>query len=440
MQTEHVTWFENERGIHPETLEAFRVTSENSTVVLPYATGGAKHRAGIPHGERKFWFTKGMQPGLFLAPHAESTKTAFLVEGETDTMRLWQEFDGEADKKPMPGIAGLSGVDTWRDELAVYLEPYEAVYVVLDNDQDYMVQGRVENAWRCIRKGLGSKAKRLRLPNGVKDLCEFFELYSLDELRALVTTPAAGVFHYQSLDVSAPPAPPDWLINGLVCKGDVCLMLGEPGVGKSVVSLSVAVAVAEGFPDWLGHRMHGGGRVLVVDEENPVDVAHSRLASLGLTERGNRNLRYLSRQGVRVDKFPERILDDAIAFDPTLIVLDSLTRLHTQDENSAGAMAAVFNDGINPLARETGATVLLLHHANKGDGGSAFNRSRGSSDIVASVDTALDVRASAVDGHVNIVHAKTRRGRRDNTISARIIDKPNGGVDLIRTAGVEVPF
>lgn len=77
----------------------------------------------------------------------------------------------------------------------------------------------------------------------------------------------------------------------------------------------------------------------------------------------------------------------------TLIALDSLTRIHTQDENAAGAMSALHNDGIKPLARDTGAAVIIIHHTNKGQG-SAYTRARGSTDIVYAMDAGIDVRPS----------------------------------------------
>jgi AAA domain-containing protein len=78
-------------------------------------------------------------------------------------------------------------------------------------------------------------------------------------------------------------------------------------------------------------------------------------------------------------------------YNPTLIVLDSLTRIHTQDENAVGAMSALYNDGIKPLARETGAAVVLIHHTNKGQR-SSYTRARGSSDIVYAMDGGIDAR------------------------------------------------
>ena len=79
--------------------------------------------------------------------------------------------------------------------------------------------------------------------------------------------------------------------------------------------------------------------MLYVDEENPEALVPHRLRKLGLTPEGAKNVRYLHRQGVRLDRRPELILDEALDWQPTLIVLDSLTRLHTKDENNAGEIA-----------------------------------------------------------------------------------------------------
>ena len=97
--------------------------------------------------------------------------------------------------------------------------------------------------------------------------------------------------------------------------------------------------------------------------------------------------------GIRLDGSDADVLVEELSIlEPALVVLDSLTRFHTEDENHAGAMAALFHNAIKPLARETGAGVVLIHHANKTDSNSSYKRSRGSGDITASVDSGFDVR------------------------------------------------
>ncbi len=69
-----------------------------------------------------------------------------------------------------------------------------------------------------------------------------------------------------------------------------------------------------------------------------------------------------------------------------MIVFDSLVRFHEADENSAKQMAEVFGK-LRSIA-EVGATAFLIHHQGK----SRTSLYRGSSDILAGVDAAFEIR------------------------------------------------
>lgn len=413
-------FFLNERGITAETLEAFGVSVSGDSAAFPYPHG-TKHRKH--DGEkRQFWSEPKGELGLFGLRSVNGESVMFLVEGETDTMRLWQEIDDKS-----IGVVGLPGIEAWKEGYTKHFAAAETVYVILDNDTDYKVQSRVDNCWRNIRKSLGKKATRIYLPDGINDVCEFFNTYDLETLRMLAERKEEGLWHYKALDLTKEPSPPDWLVHELIAHKDRTMMIGEPGVGKSWLSMGLAVAVAQRWETFLGRKLRAdNARVLYVDEENPEALVHWRLNRLGLTKVGVSNIRYLSQQGIRLDKYPDRILDEALDWEPTLIVLDSLTRLHTKEENNAGEISAIFNDGINPLARETGATLLILHHVNKTDSSSSFTRARGSSDITASPDTGLDVRK--LDNGIAIHQYKSRWIAEGNSIRARIEDTPDGKV------------
>lgn len=426
-----------ERGISDETLEAFGVVFEgDDTLHLPY-TSGIKGRRLDSEGKRHFFFVEGNASGLFLSPSFGQSEISFLVEGETDAMRLWQELRrGGSDAD----VAGIGGINNWRPELAEYFSPATRVWTVLDNDADYNVRAVVDKSWSDIRTDLGMRAMRVRLPDKpmvIKDLCEFFEMgFEIDDLRKLCERAQSGDLHYDALDLLAGPEETDWLVEGILARGDVALVVGEPGVGKSWLSMDLANKIAGHGGKWLGHNvLKNGGKVLYVDEENPRDVVRHRLRLLGFDASTASNIRYLHQQGIRLDRRPEQLLDEAIAFQPDLIVLDSLTRLHTQEENNAGAMASLFNDGINPLARQTNSGLLLLHHANKSDSSSSFIRTRGSSDISASVDTGLDVRHSETSGRLTITHFKSRRSEAGKFVQAAIARSPSGGVEIQTKTG-----
>lgn len=412
-------WFKYNKGITVETLEAFGVRSDDDYewVVFPFPHGEKKRYIGP--GKRMFASDKGVRLGMFHGP-LEETNYCFLVEGETDTMRLWQEG--------IKSVYGIPGAYSLKQEDADILNKYDIVYVVLDNDADYNTAAKIEKAWGTIRGMLGSKAKRLIIPEDVKDVVEFFESYTKDTFISLVKDCKAGAFNYNSLDLTLPPPEYEWLVDGIIAKGDTTLLVGEPNVGKSWITLSLAVAMANGDDKWINWDLKHHGKVLYVDEENPHDVVYHRLRQLGAEKLDN--MRYLHRQGIRLDRRFDRFLDDAIAYQPSLIVLDSLTRLHTQDENNAGAMAALFNDSINVLTKETGAAIIVLHHTNKGDASSSYVRTRGSSDIGAAVDCGLEARAEA-PGRFRLVHFKSRRKQAGGVTHLEIKDQADGGIKLM---------
>ena len=426
-------WFEKERGISRETLRRFNVgVREDGAVTLPYPNG-EKIRKGIPHGEREFYFTSGRKPDLFNQQDAGRDEV-FLVEGETDTMRLWQELGSDHPN----GVVGLSGIETWHDDLAHHFTG-QRVYVILDNDKDYNVQGRVDSAWRHIRASLGSKARRVRLPGDVKDICEFFHTgYSLDNLwMLLVSSPSQS--RWTPLDLTQEPPPVPWLVDGLIVRGATHTIMGEPGIGKSWLTMALCLGVIRGT-DWLGQKIDAPGRVLYVDEENAdVLVFHRLRRQLGMTDEEAKQVRYLSNQGILLDRDPDSLIDEALEFGPALTVLDSLTRFHMGDEDKAGPMAHLYNMALKPLARETGSALVLLHHAGKTESTSSYRRSRGSGEIVANVDIGIDARQSGINS-MTLATFKSRFRQAGDVLHVAITDTPEGGVRLVGGATPDPPF
>jgi RecA-family ATPase len=228
------------------------------------------------------------------------------------------------------------------------------------------------------------------------------------------------------------------MVDGLFCRNDVHLLIGEPNIGKSWITMALTVAIADRHPEFLGRAIREYGRILYIDEENPADLVYDRFRKLGLTKEGARNVRYFSNLNLRLDKADgEGLLDEAFEWEPSLVVLDALARFHTDDENHAGAMAALFYNAIKPLARETGAAVVLIHHASKTDSNSSYKRSRGSGDIVASPDAGFDLRATGINSLV-MAPFKSRRVRLGEEIYISIDDKPDGRVAVENT--VHIPF
>lgn len=347
-------------------------------------------------------------------------------------MRLWQELDGSAD------VYGLSGIETWQPHFAEPLAKYDRVYTILDNDQDYNVRARVDACWKQIRNDLGGKkAKRVVLPADVKDVCEYFTKYNLELLRELCVRKSPVLSRLQRLNLLTPAPEPDWLVEDFIAEGDVNLLIGDPGLGKSWLTMDLALKVAGHEGKWLGKRVMRQGSVLYVDEENPEDIILGRFQRLGLDERMARNIHFLHRPGIWLNKEPDVLLDEALEIEPRLIVLDALTALHSIEENNANAMRSMFREAIIPLARDTGASVIVIHHTTKAEDASSFKRARGTGDLSAVVDCALDARGTDEPGQFTLSQYKSRRRLGGESLTVQIEDTLDGGV---RLSTREIPF
>lgn len=382
-------WFKDKRGISAETLAAFgvEITDSTETVKLPYP-GATKFRKGLEKEGRKFWWDPPDMHGqaLFTPPDAKQGSKMILVEGETDTMALWQG----APDAVKPTIRGLPGTESWKPHFADEFADADLVYVILDNDDPYdnaAAAESVERGWKKIHKALGKKARRVRLPQGTNDVAEFMQLYSWAALKVLLDKASELELPFKRMAFTDEPPVYDWMVDGLIVQGDIVLLAGDPGVGKSWFTLDLALCTLGLRDEWLGMKVRKNGPVLVVDQENPEMTVRNRVRKLGLVG-DHPDLHYLWFQGVRLDADPERLYEYAELVEPKLIVIDSISRVHFKNENSAEEMNPLLNGGIYPLARQLGCTVVMIHHLAKHGG------TRGSTALPAAVDLSLNVTTS----------------------------------------------
>lgn len=177
-----------------------------------------------------------------------------------------------------------------------------------------------------------------------------------------------------------------WLIDGVLPKDAVGMLFGDPGVGKSFIALSMATSVATGV-GWYGRNCTRGDVVYVAAE--------------GLSGQRNRLAAWEGLNGLRVERIfflgetvnflePERAATElleamaAYSVQPELIVIDTLARSMPGGEENSARDVGLLVDGAESLRKETGATVLFIHHANKAGG------YRGSSALLGAVSTSIE--------------------------------------------------
>lgn len=214
----------------------------------------------------------------------------------------------------------------------------------------------------------------------------------------------------------------DWLVNGLLERGDRFLITGGEGSGKSVLSRQIGVATAAGVHPFTGERIDPK-RVLLVDLEN--GTRHLRRALRGLWDHatligcpiGRGMLTVESRpSGIDLTQPEDRAWLRRLCehVHPDLLVIGPLYRMHAADMN-AEEPARLLTRTIDEIRATVGCAVVLETHAPHGQSGMVRNlRPVGSSLFRRWPEFGYGLRQSDDDGHVmSLVAWRGARDERD---------------------------
>ncbi len=175
----------------------------------------------------------------------------------------------------------------------------------------------------------------------------------------------------------------EWLVEGRIPGGSVVLVPGKPKAGKSTAARDLAFAAATGGR-WLGHRCRPCTVWYLALEESRGEVRrHFRL--MGAT--GAEPIRLF------IDQAPADVVAQlahlAERERPGLIIIDTLQRFIRAKDLSDYAEVTLKLDPVLKIARETGAALVLLHHAGKGTGRDGIDSVLGSTALAGSVDNLI---------------------------------------------------
>lgn len=190
-----------------------------------------------------------------------------------------------------------------------------------------------------------------------------------------------------------PPAQ-DFIWPGFLA-GTVGALVAPGSTGKSMLALQLACAVSSDRPqaNTTGLSIERHGPVLYLNLEDPPGEIQRRLHALGnrfdadTRESIGAGLRLSARMGVPTDVMSAKFLDSLMkaAEGTRLVIIDTLSRAHSLDENDNGAMSQLVAR-LESVVRRSGAGLLYLHHTSKaatlaGHGGLA-QAARGASALI----------------------------------------------------------
>lgn len=226
--------------------------------------------------------------------------------------------------------------------------------------------------------------------------------------------------------------PVEWLWPGYLPKGALCLIDGDPGLGKSFFTLDLAARVSAGKVFPTGERATPGGVVLLSYEDDPGYTIRPRLEVMGgdlerivllnsvFDERNQPRLPHVG--DIRaIREAVESIGTSLIIVDPLMAALPVSTDSHS-DQNIRSVLAP-----LSKLAQETGSTILVVRHLNKSSGGNALYRGGGSIGIVAASRAAFLVAKDPHDETRRILAvSKMNIAPEPDSLAYRIATNPEG--------------
>jgi hypothetical protein len=194
-------------------------------------------------------------------------------------------------------------------------------------------------------------------------------------------------------DIIKQPIKTNWLIDGCLTESSLAFMFGNPASGKSFIALEMAFCIAHGI-DWHDHPVNQGTVIYIAGEGYA--GLQKRIQGLclkyGIDHPENF---FISNQAIDLNNTDS--MNELAGILPKecnieLIIIDTLNRNCSADENSAKEMSKVIHH-CDILKSSTGASILVVHHS----GHSTDNRVRGSSSIKGAIDVELMVSKKESD-------------------------------------------
>ncbi|MBI1337783.1 MAG: AAA family ATPase [Phycisphaera sp.] len=198
------------------------------------------------------------------------------------------------------------------------------------------------------------------------------------------------------------PRPVRWLWPGRIALGKLTILAGDPGLGKSFLTLDLAsrVSTGAGWPDAPDERSEPGGVVLLSAEDDHADTIRPRLDAAGAQASRIHalcNVRHLDPQTGCDTQTPFTLedipsLESAIEQTPEcrLVVIDPISAYTGKTDSHRNAEVRALLAPLGELAARFGVAVLAVTHLRKGEG-AAIYRAMGSLAFVAAARSAWAV-------------------------------------------------
>lgn len=212
---------------------------------------------------------------------------------------------------------------------------------------------------------------------------------------------------------AATPDDVDWLVEPILERGRLYALFSLPGIGKSLLTLELAAALATGRPV-LGNPARKPVSVLYVDLENDPSDLVERLSAFGYQPEQLGNLHYLSFPSLPALDSPNggrHLLAAVEHHEAEFVVIDTVSRVIAGGENDNDTFHQLYRCALAPLKARRVTTVRLDHSGKDSERGQ-----RGASAKDSDVDVTWKLE------QLSAVAYRLSRGKHRNNHSPESVD------------------
>jgi putative DNA primase/helicase len=350
------------------------------------------------------WSLRGVRRVLFALRALQGQTVVYIVEGEKDARAL--QTIG------LTATTNVGGAGKWRAEYVDQLRAagIQRVIVLPDHDEPGRVHGDTV-ARSC--HGAGLHVTVIALPDlpPKGDVSDWLAAgHTREDLLALVHAAPRFV----PVDASSPspdgsvarpllvrladvqPETLTWIWPGRLAAGKLALLVGDPGLGKSWISLDVAARLSAGltWPD--GGSAPVGPVLLLSAEDGLADTIRPRLDALGADVAQVHHLAVLrtAERDRAVQLTDVAALERAIReTDARLMIIDPISAYLGSTDSHRDAEVRGLMAPLAALAERTGTAILGIMHLAKDRQQPAIYRAVGSIAFAAAARLVLAVAA-----------------------------------------------
>ena len=371
-----------------------RVTPDGRLVVPLYdADGTLSTLQYIDHEGGKLYHPGGQTGGKFwMLGTMDEPGRIYIAEGFATAATIHQTTN-----RPVVIAYSASNLVPVTGTMREMYGAAQDIVIVADNDKSGVGQRYAEQA-------SAKHGARMVMPPILGDANDYAQ--AGHDLASLLS-PSKHDWLVPVDEFSAQPAPISWLVKRWLQSNALIMVHGPSGGGKTFVVLDWCLRMAAGLEDWCGQKVKAGNVVYLAGEGH--HGLRGRIAAWKHHNNAGKLAMWLSKDGCDLNTptgylqvvEQVRLLQEK----PQLIVVDTLHRFLSGDENSAQD-AKTMLDACGNLMTEFDCSVVLVHHTGVSD--EAQHRARGSSAWRGALDIEISVVPGSKTDPMQLVQRKSK--------------------------------